>query len=207
MIRAITVTSLVVLLMLVLYLPSAFTTERFVHQLAADHAAVTDFWGETEAARLLDSALSRQQDVQTVAPLPNAYDAPSTQRLEGAVAQEMTSVNDRLFNSPYFRSVDAMLMLATYRGSLALRWALWLIAFPVAMAADSLVSRHVKSLELGHHDPEVFALLACLAITTICAALLLLVLPVSLHPACLPTAPLLALTLLALAIASYHPGL
>lgn len=204
MIRAVTVTALVALLILVLYLPSAYPPQRFLTQLQADHVATARFWGETEALQLLDAALSRQRDVRDVAPLPDAYDAPSTQRLDGAVAQEMSSVNNRLFNSPYFRSLDAMLVLATYRGSLALRWLLWLAAFPLALAVDSLVSRRVKSLEFKHHDPEFFAVLACGAITTICAALLLLVLPITLHPALLPLAPVLAFTLSALAIASFH---
>ena len=111
MIRAITVTALVALLILVLYLPSAYPPQRFLSQLQTDHATTARFWGKTEALQLLDATLSRQRDVRDVAPLPDAYDAPSTQRLDGAVAQEMSSVNNRLFNSPYFRSLDAMLVL------------------------------------------------------------------------------------------------
>jgi hypothetical protein len=204
MIRVVAVTALVTLLILVLYLPSAYPPQRFLSQLRADHVATADFWGEVEALHLLETALSRQRDVRDVAPLPDAYDAPSSQRLNGAVAQEMSSVNDRLFNSPYFRSLDAMLVLATYRGSLALTWLLWLAVFPLSVAVDSLVSRRVKAMEFGRHDPEVFSTLVCAAITTICAAILLLVLPVSLHPMLLPLAPLLASTLSAQAISSFH---
>jgi len=205
MIRVVTVTALLALLILVLYLPSAYPPQRFLSRLQADHAATVGFWGEAKALDLLDAALSRQRDVRDIAPLPNeGHNTTSTQRLDGAVAQEMSSVNDRLFNSPYFRSLDAMLVLATYRGSLALKWCLWLAAFPLAVAADSLALRRVKAWEFGRHDPEVFAALTCGAITTACATSLLLVLPVALHPATLPLAPLLAFTLAARAIASFH---
>ena len=204
MIRIVTVTALVALLILVLYLPSAHPPQRFLAQLHADHAATAGFWGEVEALQLLDTALSRQRDVRDVAPLPGAHDAPSTRRLDGAVAQEMSSVNDRLFSSPYFMSLDAMLALATYRGSLALKWFLWLAAFPLALIVDSLVSRRVKALEFGGHDPEIFSVLVCGAITTACATSLLLVLPISLHPALLPALPLLTLSFSARAIAEFH---
>lgn len=204
MIRAVTVTALVALLILVLYLPSAYPPQRFLSQLQADHVATSRFWGEAVALQLLDATLSRQRDVRDVAPLPDAYDAPSTQRLNGAVTQEMSSVNNRLFNSPYFRSLDAMLVLATYRGSLALKWLVWLAAFPLAVAVDSLVSRRVKSLEFKHHDPEIFAVLACGAITTICATLPLLVLPITLHPSMLPLILPMAFSLCAAALANYH---
>lgn len=204
MIRIVTVTALVALLILILYLPSAYPPQRFLSQLHVDHAATAAFWGEAEALQLLDAALLRQRDVRDVAPLPDAYDAPSTQHLNGAVAQEMSSVNNRLFNSPYFRSLDAMLLLATYRGTLALEWLPWLGLFPVAMAVDSLVRRRVKMLEFAHHDPEMFAVLACLAIATACAAILLLVLPVFLHPALLPLVLPLSFSFCACALASYH---
>ncbi|MBB4730486.1 DUF4400 domain-containing protein [Xanthomonas arboricola] len=204
MIRGISIAALLGLLVLVLYLPSAYPPQRFLHQLRTDHAATVQFWGEAAAHDLLDTALDRQRNVQDVAPIPDAYDAPSTERVNGAVAQEMSSVNERLFNSPYFRSLDAMLLLATYRGSLALKWLFWLALFPMAVMVDSLVLRRVKALEFAHHDPEIFAVLACAAIITACATILFLVLPVSLHPVLLPLAPVLACTLAARATSSYH---
>lgn len=204
MIRGIAITALLGLLVLVLYLPSAYPPQRFVQQLRVDHADIVEFWGEAAAHDLLDATLDRQRDIQDVAPLPNAYDAPSTERVNGAVAREMSSVNERLFNSPYFRSLDAMLLLATYRVGLALKWLLWLALFPMAVMVDSLVLRRVKALEFAHHDPEMFAALACAAITTACATILFLVLPISLHPALLPLAPVLACTLTARAASSYH---
>ncbi|MCE4369678.1 DUF4400 domain-containing protein [Xanthomonas hortorum] len=204
MIRAIAVASLLALLVLVLYLPSAYPPQRFLDQLQADHVAVARLWGEASAHHVLDATLARHTDIQSIAPIPNADDAPSTERVEGAVAQEMTSVSERLFNSPYFRSLDAMLLLATYRSALTLKWLPWLALFPITVAVDSLVRRRVKALEFGHHDPEVFAVLSCGAIAAACATVLLLVLPVSMHPAVLPAAPILVLALSARAVANFH---
>lgn len=204
MIRSITIVSLLALLVLVLYLPSAYAPGRFVDQLRLDHSATGRFWGARAAQDLLHATLDRQRDVRDVAPVPDAYDAPSTSKLNGPVARQMSLVNERLFSSPYFRSLDAMLLLATYRAALALKWMQWLALFPIAVAADSMVRRRVMTLEFGHHNPEVFSILACGTITTTCATVLLLVMPLSVHPALLPLAPVAACTLAARAIASYH---
>ena len=128
MIRTIAIVSLAGLLVLVLYLPSAFPPERFVTQIRADHLGVAGYWGEEAALSVLDAALKRQPGVRDVAPIPSTYDAPSVNRIDGAVAQEMSSVNRRLFANPYFRAVDAMLMLALYRIRLSVQWAIWLRA-------------------------------------------------------------------------------
>ena len=45
MIRIVTITSLVSLLMLVLYLPSARPAHAFLAQIRNEHAALTGFWG------------------------------------------------------------------------------------------------------------------------------------------------------------------
>ncbi|MCD9026745.1 DUF4400 domain-containing protein [Luteimonas sp. BDR2-5] len=204
MIRAISIGALLSLLVLVLYLPSAHPPQRFLAQLQSDHSAVAHFWGAAAADAMLDAALSQHTDIQHIAPIPNADDAPSPHRVDGAVAQEMSSVSARLFASSYFRSLDAMLLLATYRSALTLNWFPWLALFPITVTVDSIVRRRVKALEFVHHDPEMFAVLVCGAIATACATVLLLVLPVSMHAALLPSAPVLVLTLSARAIASYH---
>lgn len=204
MIRAILIGALLILLVLVLYLPSAYPPQRFVAQLQADHRAVAAFWGKVAAQDLLDATLVGHRDVRAIAPVPNAHDAPAADRMDGAVGQEMASVNDRLFNSPYFRAADAMLVLGTYRARLALRWIGWLAAFPLAMAADSLARRRIKALEFGSHDPEAFGLLVSSAILVACATVIAWVLPVSLSPALLPAAPVLVASLGARAIASFH---
>ena len=58
MIRAVAVLSLLVLLVLVLYLPSAHPPERFLAQLRAEHELATAYWGAEPASHLLDRALA-----------------------------------------------------------------------------------------------------------------------------------------------------
>lgn len=204
MIRSVTIASLVAVLVLVLYLPAGHGPERFLEQVRTDHRAVTVYWGDDDALRILERAMGWQRSVQHVPPIPHADDAPSPQGAGRAVAQEMASVNKRLFDSPYFRSLDAIVWLATYRVTLASAWMPWLLALPLALLLDALGLRRVKALEFRAHEPELFALLVSAAILCACATLILLVLPITLHPAVLPCAPVLALSLCARAVADFH---
>ena len=104
MIRAVAVLSLLVLLVLVLYVPSAHPPERFLAQLRAEHEAATAYWGAEPATRMLDRAMRMQDSTAEVTPIPAAKDAPSPAGVNGAVSREMSSVNQRLFNNAYFRA-------------------------------------------------------------------------------------------------------
>jgi hypothetical protein len=116
----------------------------------------------------------------------------------------MASVNQRLFNNPYFRSIDALLLLASFRLAMLLEWLPWLLAFPVAALVDGYLVRLVKAKEFLHHSPEMFALYACLAILTSCATVLAFVLPFTLHPLAVPCVPVVIGTLMGTAIRDFH---
>lgn len=204
MIRAVAVLSLVILLILVLYVPSAHPPERFTAQLRAEHEAATAYWGNESATRMLDRAVSMQAATASVTPIPTTKDAPSPGRLNSAVSQEMSSVNQRLFNNPYFRSVDALLLLASYRLSTLLEWLPLLAAFILAAIADGGFARLIKAKEFRQHDPEMFALYASLGIVLLCATGIGFVLPVSLHPLLLPCVPLLVGVLMGRALGCFH---
>jgi hypothetical protein len=109
--------------------------------------------------------------------------------LDSAVAHEMTSLNRRLFDNAYFRSIDALVLLASYRLSTMLEWLPWLAAFCVAALMDGGVVRVLRSREFRQHDPELFAAFTCLAIVTACAAVVGFVIPVTLHPLSMPAGP------------------
>jgi len=203
-IRVVAVVSLLSLLVLVLYLPSAHPPERFLAQLRAEHQATVMFWGEAPALRILARALGMQDAARQVTPVPSAAAAPLVGAVDGAVVQAMASVNQRLFNNAYFRSIDALVLLAAFRLSALLEWLPWLAAFAAAVLFDGLIVRLIKSKEFRQHDPELFALYACLAIVTACAAVVGLVVPVSLHPLVMPTVPLLVSVLLSRAVGSFH---
>ena len=136
--------------------------------------------------------------------MPASGDAPAIGAVGGAVAEEMTSVNERLFNNTYFRAIDALLLLASFRLATLLEWLPWLLAFTVAVVADGGFARLIKSKEFLQHDPEMFALYACAAIVAVCATVLGLVAPVTLHPLVMPCVPLLVSLLVGRAVGSFH---
>jgi hypothetical protein len=204
MIRAVAVLSLVTLLILVLYVPSAHSPERFASQLRTEREAAVAYWGSDPATRMLDRAIRMQETIADVTPIPAAKDALSTASVNDAVSREMSSVNQRLFNNPYFRSVDALLLLASYRLSTMIEWLPWLLVFILGALADGGFARLIKAKEFLQHDPEMYALYASLGIIVICAIVIGLVLPVTLHPLLLPGAPLMIGALAGRAFGCFH---
>lgn len=114
--------------------------------------------------------------------MPPTASASAASGVDGAVAREMASVNQRLFGNSYFRAIDALVLLAAFRLSAMLEWLPWMAGFLVAAVADGAISRVIKSKEFLHHDPERFALYASVSILLACAAVVALVLPVEVHP-------------------------
>lgn len=204
MIRVVAIASLLCLLVLVLYLPSVHPPQRFLAQMRTEHQTMTAFWGDGPASRILSRALSMQDSAREATPVPSASDAPPPSTVDNVVAQEMTSLNQRLFNNAYFRSIDALVLLASYRLSTLLEWLPWLVAFCVAALLDGGVVRLLKSREFRHHDPELFAVFTCLAIVAACVAVVGFVLPVTLHPLAMAAVPLLMSLLLGRALANFH---
>ena len=204
MIRVVAVISLLCLLVLVLYLPSAHPPERFLAQLRTEHQATAAFWGEAPALRILSRALGMQDAARQATPVHSAADAPPSSALGGAVAQEMASVNQRLFDNAYFRSIDALVLLAAFRLSTLIEWLPWLAAFAIAVMVDGAIRRLIKSKEFRQHDPELFALYACLAIVTACVTVVGFVVPVTLYPLVMPGVPIVISVLLSRAVANFH---
>lgn len=204
MIRAMAVASLLSLLVLVLYVPSAHPPERFVEQLRTEYTHAVVFWGTDAGARMLSRAMSMQESARQASPVPSSKDAAPVGGVNAAVGREMTSVNQRLFNNPYFRSIDALLLLASFRLAMLLEWLPWLLAFPFAAMVDGYLVRMVKAKEFLHHSPEMFALYVSLAILTSCATILAFVLPITLHPLVVPCVPVVIGTLIGTAIRDFH---
>ncbi len=204
MIRAVAVLSLLVLLVLVLYVPSAHPPERFLAQLRAEYEAAAAYWGAEPATRMLDRAMRMQDSTAQVTPIPAAKDAPSPAGVNGAVSREISSVNQRLFNNAYFRAVDALLLLASYRFATLLEWLPELTVFVLAALVDGGFARLIKAKEFLQHDPEMFALYASLGIISLCATVIGFVLPVTLHPLLLPCVPLVVGVLAGRAVGCFH---
>ena len=145
-----------------------------------------------------------QDAARDATPVPSPTAAPAASGVSGAVASEMASVNQRLFNNAYFRSIDALVLLASFRLSTLVEWLPWLLAFMVVVAADGYVVRAIKAKEFRQHDPEMFALYACAAIVTACAAVIGFVVPMDMHPLVMPSVPLVVSVLVSRAVGSFH---
>jgi hypothetical protein len=203
-IRIISIASLGVLLILVLYLPSAHPPERFVAQLRAEHVQTTTSWSDHHAERILTRTLDAQALAGSLSPVPEREQTQAYGAVGSAVGSEMSAVNARLFNSQYFRSIDALLVLATFRFFTLLEWLPWLGPFCLAAVVDGGVARTVKARQFVHHDPEMFALCVSVAIILVCGTAIALVLPLRLPPFLLPSVPLCLAVLSAAALSNFH---
>ncbi|NVD97684.1 DUF4400 domain-containing protein [Massilia sp. BJB1822] len=203
MIRAVTITSLLALLMLVLYLPSAYPAQAFLAQIRAEHAQHRAFWGETHALRMLETLFVLQAASPRQAPLMPAPEA-GRPPVDSAVHGEVGAIGGRLAGSAYLRSLNALVLLATYRLAV-LACLLPATALFLALAiADGMIRRAVKSKEFIAHRPELFALGMCGTIMSTCAAVMACVVPAALPPLLLPSMPLTSGALINLALANYH---
>jgi hypothetical protein len=116
----------------------------------------------------------------------------------------MAAVNARLFNSQYFRSIDALLVLASYRFFTLLEWLPWLGPFCLAALVDGGVTRAVRAKQFVHHDPEMFALWISVAIMVACGTVIAIVIPMTLPPILLPAVVICQAVLAAAALGNFH---
>lgn len=204
MIRFVATASLLALLILVLYLPSAYRPERFMNQLRAEHALNADFWGREPAMRILSRMLELQAVANEVAPIPTQANANAPNAIDAVAGKQMWEANARLFNNTYFRSVETLLALASYRLSALLEPLPFLLIFMAAAVFDGFVLRIVKSKEFRRHNPGMYALYVCGAIVTACATLVVFVLPVTLAPPMLGIVPVALCLFASRAVANFH---
>lgn len=204
MIRAVSVVSLLCLLVMVLYLPSAHPPLRFVELVRQEQRAIEASWSQDAASRILARALRLADTAQQVSPVPSPPSGLSQGGLNGAVAFEMAAVNQRLFNSAYFRSIDALLLLAAFRFSTFVEWLPWLLVFSAACLSDGALMRRVKASEFKSHDPEWFAVHVSLGILTLCGTVVGFVVPQLLHPMVMPCAAALLSHFIGRALGCFH---
>ncbi len=218
MIRFMVVSALIGLLVLMLALPATRPPGHFLDVVRAEHAATADLWGQDVADAVLQQALALHGDAAAAAPVPRAGDAPAAAWPPGsgagtsaassaahrAAAREMAAVSRRLFDNAYFRSVEALLLLATFRLAALLQCLPWLAALGIAVLVDGLTVRRIRALALRSHDPERFAVFAGSAVFGMCLLLLAAVAPMRLSPLA-PVWMLVGIAvLLGLAVGEFH---
>ena len=196
--------SLTLVLVLVLYLPSAHPPERFMSQLSIEHERNIAVWGEEHALRILSRMLELHTDAKQASPIPVTLAAEPRNQVDSVASSQMSQMSTRLFNNQYFKSIGALFALATYRFSAFVEWLPYLSIFVFAAFLDGFIRRIVKSKEFIQHNPELFALHASLVILIACGTVVAFVLPVTLNPLLLTLAPVSAGIFGSLAIANYH---
>jgi hypothetical protein len=204
MIRFVSTVSLLVLLVLVLYLPSVYPPNRFFDQVRIEHDLNATFWDERHAALILTRMLDFHDIKKQVDPLSPLADAPVPNTGSNPVAFQMTQVTNRFFNNPYFRSIDSLFVLASYRVSALIEWLPVLLVFMAVVLLDGLLIRIIKSKEFLQHNPQIFSLYACATIATSCVTAIAFVLPVTLNPVAIPILPIVLSVFISRAAANFH---
>ena len=203
-IRVVSTISLILLLILVLYLPSAHPPEHFISQLSIEHERNSAFWGEEHALRILSRMLELHTDAKQASPIPVTLAAEPRNQVDSVASSQMSQMSTRLFNNQYFKSIGALFALATYRFSAFVEWLPYLSIFVFAAFLDGFIRRIVKSKEFIQHNPELFALHASLVILVACGTVVTFVLPVTVNPLLLALVPASVGIFGSLAIANYH---
>lgn len=204
MIRFVSTASLLALLVLVLYLPSVYPSNRFFDQVRIEHDLNVTFWDERHAIRILTRMLDFHDIKKQLDPVSPLAAAPGPTAGSNPVAIQMAQVTNRFFNNPYFRSIDSLLVLASYRISALIEWLPVLLVFIAVVLLDGLMVRIIKSKEFLQHNPQIFSLYACATIATACATAIVFVLPVTLNPVAIPVLPVALSVFMSRAAANFH---
>ncbi|MBY0241995.1 MAG: DUF4400 domain-containing protein [Burkholderiaceae bacterium] len=199
-IRAVTIASLVSLLLLVLYLPAVTPPSTFFDRIRAEHGQQGAAWGPAHAQQALERALSIAER-PVAAPMIGAGGGQG--RVMTVAGRQLNTVGRRLIDSDYLRSVNALLLLAAFRLAALAQLAPGFLLLACACIADGLVRRRVKGLEFSRHHPDVWTASVCAAWLTVCTVVITAVLPAAVPVALLPLLIGLACVCTAIAIANY----
>ena len=205
MIRFVWIASLLAVMCIVLYLPSAVPPERFLQVLKAEHEVNERVWGTVASNRVLSRMLDMQQAAAPVsAPPPPTVQVAQQPAVNRAMADGVSQMSKRMFDNPYFRSIDALFMLVCYRLSAMVEMLPILIVFALICFVDGYVIRLVRAKEFVAHNAEVYGISGILAVLVFCGVVLASFLPVEFHPGFVLVALLAMLFTLSRAVANYH---
>jgi hypothetical protein len=210
-IRWVWIGSLLALLGMVLYIPSAATPEELIGVIRAEHRMNERLWGPEGAERIMVRMLDLQAGARQVSAPPLAAQpriassgASDAAGVNAAMATQLGQMGGRLFNNAYFRSIDSLLVLVLYRVASLLQLLPLVLAFALACAVDGIVVRIVRSKEFIQHSPEMYALTACVAIILVCSVILAAVLPIAIQPLYFAGVLLCAGFVLSRTVANFH---
>lgn len=157
------------------------------------------------AIRIVNRIFSLQtQTAAAASPLGSPSRPQLANDVNAAVANEMAQMSSRLFGNEYFKGIDALLLLATYRLSTLFEWLPIVGVFVCVAWFDGLMMRLVRSKEFEKHSPVMFGLFSCGVMLVIALTIIGSVLPTTLHPLVIASA-LVAIGLFgSTALANFH---
>ena len=210
MIRGVFIAAMLAILCIVLYVPSAVPPERFLDVLRVEHQVVERTWGAEVSQRVLGRMLDLQEASVTVSMPPSLHGpgpVPAT-RPPGTVDVVMTTqisqMTTRLFGNAYFRSIDALFALVTYRLAAVVELLPLLTTFLLVVAIDGFVVRMVRAREFRAHSAELFGASVVAGIALGSSVVVAWFLPYPLPPMAVILALLAMLFVLSRAVANYH---
>ena len=204
-IRGTALTCLVILLISVLYFPSAYTPEYFLQQVRIEHALEAELWGQKHALDVLDTTLSIHAGATVESVLPSGFiDTGPPSPIDAPLARKFNELSERVRSNQYFSSIEALLLLATYRYVALLHGLTIPLFFCVAAISDGFLRRAVKAKQFQHYNPEVFAASAAAAVLVVGVIALALVGPWTANPIIWSGAPLLIGILGRSVVANFH---
>jgi len=149
-----------------------------LERLQAEHELSVQLWGQDHALRILARMLRLQESAKDASPVSNAVASstqPASLLANPALGLEVSKVMTAFYQNQYFKSIEALFALATYRCAQLVEWLPVFGVFVFAVWFDGYVRRIVKSKEFLHHNPEVFGLHVCLIIIILGAAVVALI--------------------------------
>lgn len=206
MVRYVFIAAMGAILCIVLYIPSVVPPERFLEVLNAEHAVNRQVWGPETASRILQRMLDLQEAGPPAISTPPAPTVQIGQQssVDAAMGAQVSEMSTRLFRNAYFRSIDTLFALATYRLSMLVELLPLLLTFLIVVAVDGLVVRAVRAKEFISHSAERFG--ACIVGGIALGSLVVVsaFLPMSLHPMHITLCLLAMLFVFSRALANYH---
>ena len=205
MLRYVWIGSMLTILSIVLYIPSVVPPERFLEVLKAEHALNRSILGSSASDRILKRMLDMQEQTQSVStPPPSTVNIGAQPAADARMAAQVAQMSTRLFSNSYFRSIDTLFALATYRLSAFLENVPLLLVFFLIAAVDGFVARAVRAKEFVSQSAELFSVSAMSAILLFSGMVIAAFLPFSFHPTHVLGALVVTLFILSRAIANYH---
>lgn len=192
------------LLLLVLYLPSAYPATRFLEHIHIDYLNLMQTWDIQPATQVLMRFQRWYGRAAEISPIPKNSALIISSPINHAVAAEMAGVNQRLFNSPYFQSLDALLALTVFRLAVFCEWLPYITLPCFTIMADGYLRRLIIAKEFAFHNPEYFGAMICLTILLSFTFVFELILPIHLPVLLFPTLSLSLAITLGQALAHYH---